>query len=133
MDAVSFLEYCTGCSIVLLSMGTMVKLVRVGSKSSRTEDSPSKPKWEPIPDSTADGLHGRLEAFQSARFASPIVQRSLSADAGPTRRDAIYPAAPMTVLQRPRPIQTPRQTVQTKSTAASKVVQIPLKQRPEDK
>lgn len=81
INAIDFLEYCCGLSFVLVSTATAYRLVKVNNVSKKINASVNTKKWEPIPDQTAEGLANRLSAFQSARFASPIVQRKFSNDA----------------------------------------------------
>lgn len=113
--AVDFILYCLGISAILVSTGVSIKLV-TGTARSRTSKDQSTPKWEPVPDPTTDGLENRLRTFQSARYASPLVRRQLSADAGPR------PPQP----RPPIPIRRP-----TSPKTDDKVVPLPVKMKKE--
>lgn len=84
MTALEFLTYCAGISTVIVSTGAAIRLGRrppAPSAPARSEQASLEP-----PDPAADALAARLRAFQGARFASPIVQRSLDPQAVPLRR-----------------------------------------------
>lgn len=68
--------------------------------------------------------------FQTARYASPIMQRQLSDDAGPRQRPLLRPAqGPIA----PRvPAVKPQLRVVAPNTSPEKVVQFPQKMRKDD-
>lgn len=84
MAAVDFLLYCAGISTVLVSGAGAIRLI-IGGKGT-TKKEPPAVKREAIMDPGTDVLQERLQAFQTARYASPITQRRLDADAGPAPR-----------------------------------------------
>lgn len=118
MQAVDFVLYCLGASAVLVSSAASIRLV-TGGRPAPKPAKPPAPKFEAVPD-PGDGLQDRLTAFQSARFASPIVQRQLSDDAGPPPR---FPP----VRRAPLPVPPPRRPVPPKE--EDNVIPIPLKMR----
>jgi len=77
MIGLEFLTYCSGCGVLFISIAVAYRLI-----SGKQHSKPTK-KWESIPDPASDDLNDRLRAFQEARFASPIVRRTLGTDAGP--------------------------------------------------
>ncbi len=98
IGAVDFLLYCAGSGIVLVSAATAVRLIASpGKTKANSQPVQSQPKWEAVPDPTTEGLGNRLAQFQQERFASPIVRRTLSQDAGPRQRTQTWP------VTRPRP------------------------------
>lgn len=114
MTALDFTMYCTGVGIVLVSIGLTVRLV-TGIVRQRSRHLPGvAPVWEPMPDTSGEGLMKRMTEFQSARYSSPIVKRTLSDDAGPKPRSS----APVPFR---RPVQRPRQE------QTEKVIQFPQK------
>lgn len=128
MSAVDFVLYCTGISTVLVSLAVAVRLVKTGGQSTKTnKDAGSPPKWEPVPDPGGD-LSNRLQAFQSARYASPIVQRQMGPDVNPPR-PAIRPIRP--IAARPKPPATPPPATPIKRPASQddKVVPLPIKMK----
>lgn len=117
--AVDFILYCLGISTILVSSGLSIKLVTGASKARVSKDQ-AGPKWEPMPDPASQGLESRLQAFQAARYASPIIQRHLNADTGPRPTPTLRPPPP----RPPIPIRKPP-AVKTDD----KVVPLPLKMK----
>jgi hypothetical protein len=118
-----FVLYCTGMGTLIVSVAVAVRILTGGKKqNSSARILAEKPKWEPIPDPTADVLTDRLAAFSNARFASPIVQRVLSEDAGPLIRK------PTPLIPRRHQMMKPPQLPQRRINM-EKVVKLPLKQR----
>jgi hypothetical protein len=89
-EALNFFVYCAGIGVLCSSLALAVRLV-VGRWPSHNERITTKAQWEPMPDPAGDKLVGRLADFQSARFASPIVQRTLREDAGPSMQPRTIP------------------------------------------
>jgi len=127
VTAVDFVLYCLGCGIVTVSSAAAIRLVLGARRSSPKEHVPT-PKWEAVPD-PSDGLTDRLQAFQGARFASPIVQRTLPDDAGPPLRRP--PRVPMALRPVPRPQPAPAPPPR-KRPDDNKVIPIPLKMKKEE-
>lgn len=117
MQATDFFLYCLGISVVLVSTAGALRLMSP-SRPKVSKEQPA-PKWEPVPDPTDAGLHGRLQAFQSARYASPIVKRQLGEDVGPRQRPPVAP--PPIPIRRPAPPRDPE---------GDKVVPLPVKMKP---
>lgn len=121
MTALDFITYCAGSGIVLVSFGVTVRLM-LGAGVRRTQPVPQQPARvedrqprEPV-DPVSEGLVERLHTFQTTRYASPIVRRTLSDDAGP-------PPA----FSRPRqPVNAPRRHVKAPPKDEN-VVQFPQK------
>jgi hypothetical protein len=137
VGGVDFLLYCAGCGIVLVSSGAAIRLIK-GSVSKAPSKAPlpaPAPKWEPVPEPSSEGLADRLTAFQSARFATPIV-RPRALEYAPTPGE---PGSPRVVPPirgiRTRAYSTPRQPTPPKKPAApandSNVVPLPMKMKPE--
>ena len=130
MTAIDFLLYCTGTGVVLVSGAAAVRLI-AGSRPHTVQSKPAPaPKWEPLPDPAAEGLADRLQAFQTTRFASPIVRRREDRPPTPGEPGGPRVVPPIRTLQpRTRPYSTP---VQPKK-PDDNVVPLPMKQRPEPK
>ena len=126
MNAVDFVLYCAGGGIITVSSAAAFKIVvraleAFVVRKPVAQAPPTKPE-RPV-DPIDDGLNMRLRAFQEARFASPIVQRTLSQDAGPPVR---RPFSQPTQTVRPvrpqlRPVPPPRER--------NVVVTLPIKQK----
>lgn len=89
MQAVDFVLYCLGTSSVLVASAAAYRIAagaRNATAANKTKETAAIPKWEPVPDPSTEDLAGRLQVFQAARFASPIVQRQLDPQAGPPTR-----------------------------------------------
>ena len=123
IPAVDFFMYCSGVALCLVSTGFTVKLVF--SASNKKDDALMTPtRREPVQVPAPDDLGDRLQQFQATRFASPIVRRTLDADAGP--------------LPRPPPLMPPRPLIRRRADVKlqglpprksdqGKVVQLPVK------
>lgn len=101
MTALDFIMYCSGFGIVAVSAGIALRLTSGMFRQGKAETTSSESVWQPITEPSAEGLEKRLLEFQTARYSSPIVQRSLSDDAGPRQRSFPQPT------QRPQGIRAP--------------------------
>lgn len=130
MNAVDFVMYCAGTGILVISVGVAIRLTSslfYRTRKNTTHTSQEK-IWEPISDPASDGLAKRLVEFQTARYASPILQRSLSEDAGPRQRSFSQPQQP----QNSPPSRIPprignKQQLRIVPRGPEKVVQFPKK------
>lgn len=125
--AINFALFCFGISVCVVSAAYAFKLVMsVFHSSKHTSEHPQK-RWEPMTNPGPDGLAERLHAFQTLRYASPIVRRRLDNDAGP-RPPSQRPLPP------PIPIRRPSMSVQPpKDPNDDKVVPLPVKMKKEPK
>jgi hypothetical protein len=139
ISGVDFMMYCAGVGTLMVSSAAAFRLIAGDRRNAdairhKTEQAMTKntPKWEPIPDPASEGLQDRLQAFQAARFSSPIVQRTLTDDVGPVVRPVIIPP-PISHEQRWAPrVPTrlrPTRTTPSNDTKLNKVVQFPMKQK----
>jgi len=132
MQAVDFLIYCCGIASVLMSLGMTVRLIR---KQQVPKFVARAPDDEPTTAANDVGLVDRLQRFQDARFAPPIIQKQLErAEYVPSPGEPGGPRRipPARVLQpRTRPFSTPRQPPPRPKDA--NVIPLPVKMpRPED-
>lgn len=115
-QATEFLWVCLGSSTLLVSTAGSLWMLGFGRKSSKSslQDAPTVPRSFPVQQAkvvlnedlpgTPDhaGLAKRLQEFQHARYASPIVQRVVDPARGPAphqltvrkRQATIPPPAP---------------------------------------
>lgn len=86
------LVYCVAASVVIVALAAAYRLVRTSTLAA--------PPLPEIPVSveadTTNVLAARLQEFQAARFASPIVQRVLPPDAHPRHKFSRGNVAPPT-------------------------------------
>lgn len=95
MTALDFIMYCTGIAIVAISIGLAVRLVSsVGRRQKRSVINDNGRVYEPVSDPNGEGLVKRMLDFQTARYSSPIVKRTLDKDAGPQPRQFIQHSQP---------------------------------------
>ena len=134
MTALDFIMYCTGIGIVTISAGVALRLSSSTLQRHRKVETPqsNEPVWQPVTE-PPDGLAKRMLEFQTARYASPIMQRQLSDDAGPPRRTFSRPTQPPQGPLQPRvPAVKPQLRVVPPNTGPEKVVQFPQKMRKDD-
>ena len=137
MTALDFIMYCTGFGIVTISIGAALRLSSGTFQRRRKVDAPTSGEqvWQPVPvtDPSGEGLAKRMLEFQTARYASPIMQRQLSDDAGPRRGSFSRPPQPPSCPIVPRVAAVkPRLRVVAPATSPEKVVQFPQKMRKDD-
>ncbi len=135
MQAVDFVLYCLGTGLLLLSGGGAVRLMRRERGHTPVPPAPKRPEEPPVNDM---GLNDRLRAFQSQRFASPIIRQQFERDGytpSPGEPGGRRVVPPVRAIQpRTKPFSTPRQppVKPAPKKETSNVVPFPQKQVPDD-
>jgi len=137
MTSLDFIMYCTGVGIVSVSLGAALRLASGTFQRRRKVETPATNEqvWQPVPvtDPSGEGLAKRMLEFQTARYASPIMQRQLSDDAGPRRAPFSRPTQqPQSPMQPKVPAVKPQLRVVAPNAGPEKVVQFPQKMRKDD-
>ena len=134
MQALDFLLYCGGISGLLVSGAWAVRLVRSpGGGKLPSSSAPTRVGDEPTP--AEHDLVGRLQAFQTQRYAPIISRRQVEHVPSPGEPDGPRVVPPLrAVPPRTRPYSTPRQPTPTRpKQEPAKVVQLPVKMpKPDD-
>ena len=137
MTALDFIMYCTGFGIVTISIGVALRLSSGTFQRRRKAEAPASNEqvWQSVPvtDPSGEGLAKRMLEFQTARYASPIMQRQLSDDAGPPQRSFSRPSqtVPGPIVPRIPAVKPQLRVIPTKA-GPEKVVQFPQKMRKDD-